>query len=62
MIAANIQMERPAALGESVASVRCISTWSFGNVSTVSNRIRKKKPHTVGWVRSKLKFSSLVLS
>ena len=48
MIAAKIQIERPASLSDFVASVRCIRTWSFGKLSTVSNRIRKKKPQIVG--------------
>src|SRR5690606_3611497 len=62
MIAANAQIERPAALSSRVDRVRCISTWSLGKVSTTSNRTRKMKPQTVALVRSKLKSSSLVLS
>ena len=53
----------PGVLGRVAStSVRCISTWSFGNVSTTSNRIRNRNPQTVGSVRSKLKLTSFVLS
>ena len=61
MIAANAQIERPAFLSELVDSVRCISTWSFGKVSTTSNSTRKTKPQTVAFVRSKLKSNNVVL-
>ncbi len=61
MIAANIQIERPASLSDSVDKVRCISTWSLGKVSTTSNSTRKRKPHTVALVRSKLKSSRCIL-
>ena len=62
MIAASVQIERPASLSLLVDSVRCISTWSFGNVSTTSKSTRKMKPQTVALVKSKLKSKSLVLS
>ncbi len=61
MIAANIQIERPASLSDLVDSVRCISTWSLGKVSTTSNSTRKMKPHTVALVRSKLKSNRCIL-
>ena len=35
MIAAKAQIERPASLSDLVESTRCISTWSFGKVSTL---------------------------
>ena len=62
MIAANAQIERPAALSSLVDRVRCISTWSLGKVSTTSNTTRKMKPQTVALVRSKLKSSRRVFS